>query len=128
MILAAMLDGGEDELICDFAQYYHVLDWRALPLRTAAVLAAGLPQEARCKLRLQGVKAPLPTILLARLTDQMETWLWAHRDKSRGTGTTGPMSILDTLLAPADAGKTQIQVFRSGDEFRAAYESWIGGE
>ena len=36
-----------DELVCDMAETYHVLDWRALPLRLAATLAAGLPETSR---------------------------------------------------------------------------------
>lgn len=37
----------EDALICDFAETYNVLDYRALPLRTAATLASGLRADAR---------------------------------------------------------------------------------
>ena len=46
-ILAELIASDEDALICDFAQYYHVLDWHALPLRLAATLAAGLPETSR---------------------------------------------------------------------------------
>ena len=49
-----MAAGGGDELICDFAEYYNVLDWRALPLPLAAVLAAGLPEGSRSVRRLAG--------------------------------------------------------------------------
>lgn len=37
----------EDALICDLAETYHVLDYRALPLKTAAALASGLRADAR---------------------------------------------------------------------------------
>ncbi|MBO7722484.1 MAG: hypothetical protein J6S27_01735 [Thermoguttaceae bacterium] len=31
-----MVREDETALICDLAETYHILDWRALPLRTAA--------------------------------------------------------------------------------------------
>ena len=37
-----MLNAGEDELVCDFAETYHILDLRALPVPLAATLAWGL--------------------------------------------------------------------------------------
>ena len=33
MILAAMIAKDEDALVCDFADYYHILDSRSLPPR-----------------------------------------------------------------------------------------------
>lgn len=120
-----MVADGEDELICDFAQFYHVLSWRALPLSLAAVLAAGLPADARCKLRMSGLTEPLNTVLLARLSDQAETWLWAHSDKHKRAQK--PVFILDTLLR-REQEKPPIHVFRTGEEFRAAYQSWIRGD
>lgn len=120
-----MVADGEDELICDFAQFYHVLSWRALPLSLAAVLAAGLPADSRCKLRRSGLTEPLSTILLARIGDQLETWLWAHIDKHKRAQK--PVSILDTLLR-REQEKPPIHVFRTGAEFRAAYQSWIRGD
>lgn len=37
----------EDALICDLAETYNVLDYRALPVRTTAALASGLRADAR---------------------------------------------------------------------------------
>ena len=42
MILAHMAAQYPEELTCDMAETYHVLDWRALGLPLAATLAAGL--------------------------------------------------------------------------------------
>lgn len=41
-----MVAVGEDMVICDFAQYYH-MDYRELPLEYAGILAHGLPAESR---------------------------------------------------------------------------------
>ena len=40
MTLALLAGRCEDELICDMAETYHVLNWRELPLKTAAILAS----------------------------------------------------------------------------------------
>ena len=42
-----MIGMGEDELICDFAETYHILDLNALPVEMAATLACGLREDAR---------------------------------------------------------------------------------
>ncbi len=73
-----MVADGEDDLICDFAQTYHILDWRGLPLPLAATLASGLPGDSRCKLRITGAAVPLQTMLLASLTDQVSLMLWRY--------------------------------------------------
>lgn len=42
-----MLATDRDALICDLAETYRVLDYRALPVELLATLAAGLRQDAR---------------------------------------------------------------------------------
>ena len=42
-----MVGAGEDALVCDFAEQYGVLDWRAHGARLAAALAVGLRPYAR---------------------------------------------------------------------------------
>lgn len=37
--LSSMLNLSEDALICDFAETYHIYDYRSLPLRLVATLA-----------------------------------------------------------------------------------------
>lgn len=45
-MLANMVAVGEDLLICDFAQYYH-MDYRELSKEYAGILACGLPRDSR---------------------------------------------------------------------------------
>lgn len=47
MFLIGAVYAGEEALICDLAETYHILDYKQLPLRTVAVLASGLRQDAR---------------------------------------------------------------------------------
>ena len=115
-----MVAGGEDELICDFAQYYHVLDWRGLPVRLAATLASGLPEESRSKLKIAGAKAPLDRLLLAGIADQLASLLWRYSPK----GTPRPKSIVDVLTGE-DEKKAPIRTYRSGEDFDQALQAFF---
>lgn len=114
----------ETALICDFAEVYHVLDWRALPVRTAAALAAGLGADSRSMKKLSGAPADVQTLLLAMIADFVHILAWQNtRDGVKGRNV--PQSILRALLGKAeDAGE---EGFDSVDEFLAWHASMTGG-
>ena len=70
-----MLAAGRDELACDLAETYGILDYRGLPARRLAVLAAGLREDSRIKLRMSGARVPLETLLLASIADALNALL-----------------------------------------------------
>lgn len=119
-----MAASGEDELFCDFAETYHILDWRALPLKTAARLAAGLPQDCRVRRKLCGLSTPLSTLLLAGIADRLSLLSWAL---SGGSGDQPPLLTEKLTQGKKDAAN-QIHVFNSPEDFRAQYAIWTGGE
>ncbi len=122
-----MTAGDEDALICDFAEYYHVLEWRGLPLTLAATLAFGLPEGSRSKRRLSGSKIPLETRLLARITDYLAVLLW--RQTKDGQEGNNPPRSLEAILDGTEARETQKpSVYRSGEEFMRAYHQFTGEE
>ena len=45
-----MLKKDEEALICDFAETYHIYDYKRLPLTTVAALAVGLRENSRLKM------------------------------------------------------------------------------
>lgn len=57
------------------AEIYGVFDWRALPLRTAATLAAGLGPGSRCEGARWGLRVPLRDFLTARIADRLALFL-----------------------------------------------------
>ena len=64
MTLAVMLSEDEDALVCDMAEPYHVLDIWALPVDLLAVLASGLRENSRIKMKIAGVNyIPLETMI-----------------------------------------------------------------
>lgn len=99
-------------LICDFAETYHVYDYRSLPLKTAAILAVGLREDSRIKLELSGQKWPMNTILTGLIADRLGSLMWGMSGSRRKDK---PRSIVEMLL---DTGGTKdLQSFSSPEEF-----------
>lgn len=99
-----------------------MLDWRALPPRLAATLAAGLPEGSRSLLKLRGWPIPTPTQLLASMADSLLRLEW----RAFGTGGCGPKSILAQLMDLPETGGG-VQSFATGKEFDAACAALKGG-
>ena len=115
----------EDALRCDFAQVYHILDYRRLPLRTAAVFAQGLPEDSRIMRRLSGARIGVDTALLARLADAAALLVWMlSKDGERGVNR--PRSVLDTLLGADEHEKPR--GYAGAAEFAAAWATLAGGD
>ncbi len=89
-----MLGEDEDSLTCDFAQTYGILDIRAVPVLTAAVLAWGLPEDSRIKRILSGSSCSLDSLLLASIADAQNLNLWTKAKE----GTPRPVSLVDRLM------------------------------
>ena len=113
----------EDALTCDFAEVYHVLDWRALPARTAAALAMGLGQESRIMRQLSGVPVTIQTLLLAAITDALHVLVWQNT-KDGAKGRNKPTLIAEKLM------ETQHEEigFDTVEDFRKWRDSMLGSE
>ena len=110
----------EDALICDFAETYHITDYRSLPLRTAATLAAGLRDDSRIKLKVSGVPVALDVILLAGISDRIDAIKYGlsdERDRNKR-----PVSLVEQLLGEKEKNNANgAMCFRTGEEFEKAY-------
>ena len=91
-----MLATSETALICDFAETYHVLDWRALPVRTAAALAAGLRDDARIWMKLTGQRLSMRDTIAAATLDRLSFLAWA-KTKDGMNNRNRPQSVLKIL-------------------------------
>lgn len=121
-----MLAAGEDELICDMAQTYHVYDWRGLPLKTAAALAAGLPEDARTRKKMENRAYDSRELWLAMIVDSLRWLQWA-RTTDGHKGRNQPESIAEKLLRKTEEKNTP----RGGytpEEFAEAYKRATGEE
>lgn len=113
MLLAAMTAVDEDALICDFAEVYHIYDYRKLPLRYAAILACGLRDDSRIKMAVSGSDVPTGIILQAIAADALNWLVWsktkdAQRNRNR------PKSLVDLITRKQTS---DIEAFTSPEEF-----------
>lgn len=91
-----MAEKDEDALVCDFAEYYGIYDYTALPLSKAGILAWGLPERSRIKLLLAEEPASLDIVLMAAMVDRLSYIAWT-KTKDAEKGKNKPKSILDSL-------------------------------
>ena len=113
----------ESALICDFAETYHILDWRALPIQTAAVLASGLRENSRIKMKIADSEISPEMALMAATVDRLSMLVWAKTEDAQ-KGVNRPESILamrtnkeTNAEKVTDSG---VLVFRTVEEFEAA--------
>lgn len=108
----------EDALTCDFAETYHIYDWRALDIDYAATLAAGLRQSSRSFMKLTNVKATLSDSLEARIVDELQAIRYSLPGKKRKR----PEWISDKIIHGEKESEDQYESFASPDEFRARWK------
>lgn len=112
-----MVSAGEDKLTCDFAEIYHIYDWRSIPVKLAATLAAGLPDNSRSIRALAGLPCGLNTLLLAAIADRLSLLVWT-KTKDAQKGRNKPQMITEGLLKKTE--KKNIEAFSDIDSFEAA--------
>ena len=66
-----MLAADRNAVICDLAETYGILDYKALPVPLLATLCSGLRETSRIKLRLSGMSVPSDMMLLAAAVDKL---------------------------------------------------------
>lgn len=120
----------ESALICDFAETYHILDWRALPLQTAAVLASGLRDNSRIKMKIAELEIPPELMMMAAMVDRLSMLVWAKTEDAQ-KGRNRPESILakltDRSTSDEHASKSGVKLFRTAEEFEEARKRAIKG-
>ncbi len=118
-----MVAADEGALACDFMETYHIMDWRALPARRAALFAYGLREDARIRLKLSGAKARLDTMLLAMAVDALNTLVWQNTQAGH-EGRDHPRSVLALLRGDPEPEK---RGFDTPEEFDAWRNSLLTG-
>ncbi len=122
LTLAGMLRADKTAVICDLAETYGVLDYRALPVETLATLASGLRENSRIRMKLAGNEIEKETLLLAMAVDRLSYLLWA-KTKDGQNGDNRPVMMVETLLGVHE--KKETMSFDSGEAFESAREKII---
>ena len=120
-----------DELDCDFAEIYGIIDRRSVPPAKAAVLAGGLfssDRSTRMKRKHTGQRVSLTEWLLADLADSARLLVWS-KTKDAEKNRNRPESILAKLIDGPEEERSE--AYENAEEFeaeRARRRAERGGE
>lgn len=113
-----MIRQDEDALICDFAETYHIYDYRSLPLRLVATLAAGLGDTSRIITNTTEAKASTTNTILAIIADHLGSIRKLLGDKTDLPSVTGALYKVEEKPE-----KDKPKAFKSGIEFDIAWRA-----
>ena len=113
-----MIREDKNALMCDFAEYYNIYDYRELRPMQAAIFAVGLPIDSRIKRKLTGQRQTTQTLLLACIADSLRTLVWFQSEDGR-KNINRPDSILRSLTEEKD----ELAEFNTIEAYEAARAS-----
>lgn len=125
MVFAQMVVSDEDAVICDFLQYYQIMDYRSLPLQRAAILACGLPEDSRTMRSISGRKCTNTELYLMALIDSIRSLQYLYTKVHSKGHVAQPKSLIDIVLGKEDS--SSVQGFDSPEAFEAARNRIING-
>ena len=108
----------EDALICDLAETYHILNYKALPPELVGVLSIGLRNDSRIKMKMGNQDIDMSSQLMAAMVDRLSLLIWQNT-KDGYEGINKPPSILESLTTRKKI--TQAPKFSSIEEFKDKY-------
>ena len=111
-----MIHEDEDALICDFAETYQIYDYRSLPVKMAATLAAGLRDDSRIA-KTTEAKASTTNTILAIIADHLACIRNALGDKTEFPSVVGALYELEPKV------KTdKVKAYRDSSAFMTAWQ------
>lgn len=127
MTLAAMIAEDEDALICDFAETYHIHDYKAIPISLAATLSSGLGEKSRIKKKISKNDSDASTLLLASVADGVRLIAWMLSEDGKN-GVNRPKSIYGAITGMnEEKNNDDAIVFQSPEDFEQARKKIIEG-
>ena len=108
------------------AQYYHVHDFKGLPVKTQAALVAGLPAGSRVKGKIRGEQElSVQDTLLAIIADKLAMLVWIQSEDGQ-RNTNRPESILAILTGKK--AEDVPEAFDTPEAFEKERERLLSGE
>ena len=104
-----MIKLDEEALICDLAETYNILDYKKLALNKLAILACGLRDDSRIKLKMSKNILSPNQLLLAGIQDRLSLIVYS-KTKDAEKGINYPKLVFDNL-------ENKINGFSSGEDF-----------
>ena len=124
MILASMIERGEDALICDMAETYHIYEMRSFRASYIAILAAGLREDSRIMMLFSGNKIRPSLLLQAASLDKLALLWWAET-KDGQKNRNRPESVVESLTKENKQTEEPPIVFESAEDFNKTREEMI---
>lgn len=121
-----MIAADQDALVCDLAETYGILDYKALPVSLLAALSSGLRENSRIRLRLAGQTQDTGLLLLAAAVDRLSWLVWAQTEGAR-QGEGRPPSLLAALLGTETDDTDGPLAFDTAAEYEAARAEIVKG-
>lgn len=111
-------------MICDFAETYHIYDYKGMSPGYVAILCVGLREDSRVKMKLADTPITFEQTMLARMVDELAFLVWA-KTKDGQKNRNRPPSVLKALT---EKKEDDVQVFRTADDFKSAWDAIARGE
>lgn len=121
MTLARMIREDEAMFICDMAETYHIYDYKALPVPYLAVLASGLRDDSRIRMKMSGIRPLARDVALASMADNLSLIRLALTTRKKKVDK--PYLFTENLLE-ADESKRS-RGFESGEAFLTAWNQGV---
>ena len=128
MWLASCVSEANNELVCDFAEYYHIYNYTEHNPVYVSILAKGLRRDSRTMQKLNNEKYSFTEYLQGMLVDDFNMYLYSHTQDAK-SGTHKPKSIISMMRG--EDGKRHLtngetQAFRTGEDFEKARNRILG--
>ena len=118
-VLTRIIDECEDELICDLAETYNVLNYRELSPELVAVLSLGLKNDSRVKRHFNKSRLNLEQELLADIADSLRFICWTFSKEAHKGRSYKGKSLLKLFTEGPEKPKDELESFATIEEFNA---------
>ena len=126
MTLAGMIREDKNSWICDMAETYNIYDYKRVPVKMLGILSAGLREDSRIRQKLEGLKAPPDTIIMAKIYDLVNILLWS-KTKDAEKGKNYPKSFAKMFLETDEPEPTSYATGADYEKARAEIVKKIKG-
>lgn len=116
----------EDALVCDLAQTYGIYEYEKLPARKVAVLAFGLPKDARILMKLTDNRLTYDELMTAMNFDRLNWLCWA-KSKDAQHGWNKPQSLAAKLMEKPKKIAQSVEGFKTPEDFMKWRQRFIEG-
>lgn len=121
-----MMELDEDALICDLAEYYNIYEHERIAPLKVAILACGLRDDSRIKMKISGCNVSTDTIIKAAILDNLSFIAWT-KTKDAQSGKNAPESLVAKLQGKDKKENDDVFTFENPDDFFEMRESILKG-